>query len=286
MTETVVHPLLVSGYGLIEADFDRVVERFGSHRRADQSTMHVLEITDRVARASEWLDRRTVPATRLVIVENGGWTAVVTNHRTGSDFNDHVYWAATTVSARAIRVVDSEARWWRRSSLRERLAYEGRLFDLRDDAGDSVRSITCADDGDRWAFETSGTPLAVEATFEYDAPRRKDRFTRRNLHDLLESLGATSLTPDTFLGAPRFGLLEERIADREWRGRVDADACSLDEADDPAFGYFRRGMGWVPHMKTHAPSVIADFERAIEINPAYEPRVRDYLREARRIVGG
>jgi hypothetical protein len=61
-------------------------------------------------------------------------------------------------------------------------------------------------------------------------------------------------------------------------------ACSLEEADDPARGYYATGMKYVPYMATNAASVIHCFERAVAINPTYEPKVRDYLREARLVV--
>ncbi len=284
MNAFLVHPLVLSGYGLIEAPFDLAVERFGSHRRADQSETRLVDVTREVVSALEYLDRRTHPSTRLVIVEHGPWTAVLTNGRNGSDFNDHQYWAAKSLGVRTIRVVDSEARWWRRGPRRERLGYEARIFELHGPGDELIRSVACADDGGRWVFETSGTPLPVEATFNYDAPRKKDRLARSNLHDLLRSVGAEPLLEDEFLAASRFALLAERITDPGWRDRVEAASCSLDEADDPAFAYFQRGLTWVPHMRTHATSVIADFERAIGVNPADEPRVRDDLREARRIV--
>lgn len=285
MNAPVVHPLVLSGYGLIDAPFDRVVETFASDRRGDQTETRVVEVTPDVTRALAHLDRRTVPATRLVVVRHGPWTAVLTNARNGSDFNDHQHWAANALGVRTIRVVDSEARWWRRGQRRERLGYEARIFELRAPDGSLVRSITCADDGGRWVFETNGEPLPAEAAFEYNAPRTKDRLTRANLHDLLRSLGTEPLVAETFVTAPQLALLEERITNPAWRRQVESAACSLEEADDPAFGYFQRGMTWVPHMRTHASSVIADFERAVEINPAYEPRVRSYLLEARRIAG-
>jgi hypothetical protein len=51
------------------------------------------------------------------------------------------------------------------------------------------------------------------------------------------------------------------------------------ENDDPAHRYYERGLGWLPNMATHATSVIADFERCLRINPAYEPLVRAALRK-------
>ena len=286
MTRPPVHPGVLSGYGLVEAPFDRVVERLGTGRRAATAEFDIVDgVADRTS-ALEYLDHRTVPATRLVVVEHGAWTAVLTNHRNGSDFADHQHLATERLGVRTIRVDDAGARWWTRGRQRERLAYEGRIFEFRGPGGESIRSIACVDDGGRWTFETAGDALPVEASFRYDAPRKKDRLSRADLHVLLRSVGAEPLTEEAILAAPRFALLAERLLDPTWSARVEAESCSLAEAEDPALGYYRRGMTWVPHMATHATSVIADFERAIAIDPAYEPRVRDHLREARRIVEG
>ena len=285
VNDLAVHPRLISGYGLVEAPFERVLAQFGAHRRAEHSVTRLLETTAEASKALHHLGVRTVPATRLVVLEHGSWTAILTNHRAGSDFSDHQLWAANVLSVRTVRVVDSDARWWRRGPRRERLGYEARIFELHGPDDATIRSIACADDGDRWVFETFGEPLAIEATFDYDAPRKKDRFTRGNLRALLAAIGAEPLTGGSLLGALRFGLLSEELMDPAWRERVRDQACSLEEADDPAFGYYRRGLTWVPHMRTHATSVIADFERAVEIDPTYEPRVRAFLQEAHRIVG-
>lgn len=286
LSATEIHPLVLHGYGLVEAPFAATVERFGTSASADQSQMRVVGTTANVVTALDHLARLTIPATRLVAVDRGPWTAILTDHRNGSDFNDHQSQASRSLGVRTVRVVDSEARWWRRGDRRERLAYEARIVELQGPDGSAVRSIACADDGGRWVFATSGDPLQIEASFRYDAPRTKDRFTRTNLHDLLESIGAGALTAERLLAARRFALLEDRLTNALYRAKVEAAACSRDEADDPAFAYFQRGMGYVSVMETHATSVIADFERAITIDPTYEPRVRGYLREAHRIAGG
>jgi len=286
LSATEIHPLVLHGYGLVEAPFAATVERFGTSASADQSQMRVVGTTTNFVTALDYLARLTVPATRLVVVDRGPWTAILTDHRTGSDFNDHQSQASRSLGVRTVRVVDSVARWWRGGDRRERLGYEARIVELQGPDGSAVRSIACTDDGGRWTFTTSGAPLPIEATFRYDAPRTRDRFTRENLHDLLESTGGGALTSERLLAAPRFALLEDRITNALYRAKVEAAACSRDEADDPAFAYFRRGLGYVSEMETDATSVIADFERAISIDPSYEPRVRDYLRDAHRITGG
>jgi hypothetical protein len=272
-----IHPSILSGYGLIEAPFEPVTERFGTHSRADQSQMRIHSVIDSPSDALDYLSTRSVPATRLVLVDLGRWTGVLTNDRNGSDFSNHQYWAGTSTGAKTVRVVDSEARWFVSDDLRERLDYEARIVEIEMPDGSLVRSIACADDGGRWVFETFGQPLPIEAAFNYAAPRKKDRFTRENLRDLLVALGPGPLTEHEFLAAPRFALLAE-----EWNRAWRVETCSLEEADDPAYHHYLVGMSYVGHMETSAASVVADFEKAIQFNPAYEPKVRAYLEEARR----
>jgi hypothetical protein len=279
---TGIHPSILSGYGLIEAPFDPVLERFGTHSRADQALMRIHSVVDSRSDVLDYLSTRSVPATRLVVVDLGSWSAVLTNDRNGSDFDNHQYSAGTSTGARTVRVVDTEARWFVRDRLRERLDYEARIVEIQTPDGSTVRSIACADDGGRWVFETFGQPLPIEATFNYEAPRKKDRFTRENLRDLLTALGPGPLTEQEFLSAPRFALLAED-QNPAWRDRV--VTCSLEEADDPGYLYYRAGMAFVDHMSTSAASVVASFEKAIQFNPAYEPKVRAYLDEARRRLG-
>jgi hypothetical protein len=96
------------------------------------------------------------------------------------------------------------------------------------------------------------------------------------LHQLISSCGLPVVTSDTFLSASEYSLFDIP--------GFRAETCTIAEADDPAYGYYRRGLTWVPHMATHASSVIADFERCIRLNPDYEPKVREALDEAYAIV--
>ena len=63
-------------------------------------------------------------------------------------------------------------------------------------------------------------------------------------------------------------------------------SCTIEEADDPAYKYYLRGIGFAEHMRTHAESVILDLEKCVAINPAYRHRVEQVLAEARRTVAG
>ena len=86
------------------------------------------------------------------------------------------------------------------------------------------------------------------------------------------------------MGAPSFALVTETYLHEREAAQILEHACTPEQRDDPAFGYYLRGLGYAKHMNTHASSVIADFERAILLNPDYEPLVRDYLARARRVL--
>jgi hypothetical protein len=91
--------------------------------------------------------------------------------------------------------------------------------------------------------------------------------------------------PDAFAAADRFHLVDERLRSRRWRRRVEADACTPEQADDPGYAYLQRGLGWVPHMRTHASSVVWDLTRAILLSPGLHDQAQPHLDAARRRLG-
>ncbi len=275
-----IHPMMISGYGLLELPFDEVVGRVRQiDQRPDLPQMHVIGTTGAPADVLAHLSIRTFPATRLALVKHGGWTAFLTNARHGSDFADHQRWMGKWLNVRSLRVVDRDARWWKRGAFRERLSYGARILEVFQADGSALRSIALADDGGRKVFETYGTPFPVESSFAYGAPRRKDRFTMDNLHAVLRAVGTAPLTEEAFLTADTFALIEQPIVNEAWRESVFAAACTLEEADDPVRGYFNRGMN------ADAPDVVIRcLERAIELDPSLEPSAREQLARARGML--
>ena len=79
--------------------------------------------------------------------------------------------------------------------------------------------------------------------------------------------------------------MEEAYRDAGWAARIREAACTEEERDDPAHGYYRRALAWMEHLPSHASSAVADFERALMLNPAYEARLRPLLEKARRASG-
>jgi hypothetical protein len=278
-----VQPRFLSGYGLIESPLGECLERLGGAELAGRGVLGLDAAVSTRDRAASYLSHLTHPATRLVLFAvNDRWTAVLNNLRGGSDFADFQWPFSRICRRRTCRVVDQEG-WIRKvNGYRVRMRYTARIFVLADEAGANVRSIACAeDDGGRWTFETCGNPLPGEAGFDYTAARRRDRFTSANLAALLSSLGVEPRVPEAFARSDHFRLL----ALKEEAARVETEACTPEEADDPGYGYLMRGMRYVPHMKTHATSVVSDLTRAILLNPDLKGRASPHLERARLELG-
>jgi len=232
------------------------------------------EISD-FDQAIDFLSSLTFPPSRHVVFEANGITVFVNNSRNGSDYADYVVHLPKHLNCRFARVVDSRARTCKTGDLRMTLGYTARIFDLHDADGETIRSVTCMNDGGRRVFQTSGDPHEIEASFPYEAKRKLDRFTSDHLRQLASAFDLVIPTINEFQAAGCYLLFEQEY-------RKDLTSCTIAEADDPAYAYYTRGMSYVPHMKTHATSVIADFERCVEWNPEFEPRVRKYLDDARK----
>lgn len=268
----------LSGYGIAQCSIDRCWDSLARFAHGDTSSMRLLETTGDPERALVHLSRLSWPDTRHVLFATDDCSSVlVNNSRNGSDYADYAACMAQHLQTRFARVVCRAGREWSNGIEREVMQYEARMFCLYGASGEEIRTVACADDGGRWSFNTSGFPHPVESEFPYDARRKRDRFTAEHLNRLIDAFGLQSANADTFLSAEKYLLID--LPARK------ADFCSIAEADDPAYGYYRRGLGWVAYMETHAASVIADFERCVHINPGYEPRVRAMLAEAYEVLG-
>lgn len=275
----------VSGYGLFRLPVAETVDAIVATPGEHGWDRRVLGTGEPLSVALDFLDVVTWPATRFAAFAlDASWTVVVNNLRGGSDVADLIQEMDLTRPDTTVRVVDHCASFVVQNGYRIRTQYEARIVDVHS-RGATTRSIACADDGGRWTFDVAGVPLPVEKDFDYSARRKRDRFTRENLAALLQSIGARPVTPTDLKHAHRFTLMTAWPGNRRWRDRITAFACSTEEAADAAHEYFLRGMGWADHVATHATSVVSDLGRAILLNPAFEPRCRAALDEARSNLG-
>jgi hypothetical protein len=276
-----------AGYGLIRSRLPDVAGAMAGPTPGKRSVLRETCRTHDVATALTFLADVTHPATRHVVLQvSDSWVAIINNGRNGSDFADTQRWLSRRTASTTIRVVDRPAAAiLERNGYRCRLGYEERIVEVFE--GPSLRrAITCMDDGGRWTFEASGEPLPIESTFDYAARRKRDRFTSGNLSALLTSLGAAEVDASTITKAAEFSLVVEEMLNKDWRRRIERDACSVEEAEDPAHGYFLRAQAWIDHLETHASSAVVDLTKAVLLNPAYERRSRRALDRARKQLGG
>jgi hypothetical protein len=266
----------LQGIGLADCPLSVVESRLPSYGGGSSTAFRLAGETANGAEALAFLSTLTWPATRHVaFAGEGGTTVLLNNGRHGSDYADHVVRLPRHLGCRFARVVDQEQRVWRRGKLRVVLQYAARIFALHAADGSLVRSVACMNDGGRWTYESAGPPHLIEATFDEAGSKTSERFPSERLALLSEAFGLPLPRHEQFRRASRFLMFVQDSLSP-------VASCTLAEADDPAYGYYRRGMTYVPHMETHAASVIADFERCLEIDPGYESRVGEYLREARR----
>lgn len=264
----------LSGYGIAACSVSATI---ASLRGVADDRLRLVKSTADSAEAIQHLSLLTWPATRHVaFAASANATAFVNNGRNGSDYADQKVWLASLLQTNFARIVTREGRVWSRGDEREVLQYEATIFELWGDDSTPIRSVACTNDGGRWSFNEVGNRNPFEDSFPYDAPRKRDRFTAEHIRQLTEAYGLPWVTPEVFLNANEYYLLKSET--------TPIDSCTIDEADDPARGYYLRGLDWARHMQTHASSVIADFERCIQINPDYEPKVRLALDEARRVI--
>lgn len=277
MNSTGIHSLVarfLSGHGVARCEVSQALDSFN---QVTDNRLCVLETTTDVNKTLEYLSLLTWPATRHVaFAASQHATAFINNRRNGSDYADEKIWLASHLKTDFARIVATKRRVWSQGEEREILQYEATIFELYKEDSTLVRSVACLDDGGRWIFEEGGRRHPVENSFPYDARRKRDRFTNEHLRLLTEAFGLPWLTTERFLNAGEYHLLKSC--------RSPIDSCTIAEADDPARSYYLRGLSWVPHMQSHASSVIADFERCVRINPDYEPKVRKALEAAYRVI--
>jgi hypothetical protein len=269
-------------YGLVATSLEKSLAVFTQNRASSgfqEKSVKSNELVRTVTKAEDairFLAEFTPPVTKHVLVAlNPDWSLFLSNRTTGS-FADDAFHLARQLKVPVYRVADVPPRIWKRDALRVVMSYEARIFISYDAEGNEGKSVCAMQDGDRWVWESTGPRYAIEETFDYSAKGKRYRFTSDNLRTLLRSLNAPVPSVEDVLKASKLALIKAPGKSQ--------NIITRKQLDDPAFGYYRRGMGYVPHMQTHASSVIHDFEKAIQINPEYEPKVRDHLKEARRIA--
>lgn len=283
--DVLVTQSVLGGYGLLRLPLVEAASAITVGPPRQEWDRRIVATGQSPSAALDFLATVTWPATRYVLFAlDHDWTVIANNQKGGSEVADVLRRVRSGRPVTAVRVVDHDDTFVEQNGFRVRRRFGARIVEIQAD-GEDLRSIACAEDGGRWTFHTAGRPLPVEAQFDHDARRIRDRFTHENLDALLRSIGARSIEAADLANANAVTLLTMTPHDDQWHRRIESRSCTIEEADDPAFGYFERGMGWVEHMAAHPISVIADLGKAILLDPSLEPRCRPALDRARAQLG-
>src|SRR5439155_12114532 len=165
-------------------------------------------------------------------------------------------------------------------------AYEAHMVTVRDEQGESVRTIICMNDGGRWGFQAyGGEPLGGRGGL-----RLRRATQTRSLHprERARAPRVTRRPPavqQSFARADRLQLFHQEVRDAVWAAKIETAACTPQQADDPAFSLWTSAMSYVPHIQTHASSVVLYLTEALLLNGDLQPEAEPYLEAARRTLG-
>jgi len=129
---------------------------------------------------------RVIPRRNLLLPTDGPWTAALNNHWQGPDIRSTVGVLSRdlgTLGVTASAVVDD-----RRAEPPGR--FGGTTFAVYTASLNPARGIWAINDGGRWVFEQTGSPLPFEREELYRRRRRiRDRFTPELLEEYCERFG-------------------------------------------------------------------------------------------------
>lgn len=124
-----------------------------------------------------------VRVSRYLCVPLRTWSLLLNNSPLGTDVGVFPSYAARELGCRAIRAV----------SVGDEAIYPARVLEVYGPGGEPPlaleRSITAANDGGRWVFETTGTPFPFEQKDAYARRTKRSRFTTEMMNDYLLALG-------------------------------------------------------------------------------------------------
>lgn len=182
-------------FGLIRADVDTVAAAYVRMHEDAGGKQLTISVSGRLEDCFSLLEPLTYPPRKeLFLATTFGWTVYLRNSTRGSDPFFPMFKLSAALGVVALRACVTPP-----GALYQSVILE--VYDTPQAGGDANgyrRSIAAVNDGGRWVFDQSGTPFAFEDTAQYDARRKRDRFTSEMLIAYLERLGIPCLLDETF----------------------------------------------------------------------------------------
>ena len=203
---------ITSEVGFVEADAETVSNFFYDWESRHQQSRGVTIGRRRVEGQLRDLLEALLPLTSvehrryLFVPTQSRWTAFFDNGFQGTDAGSLTY-IAESMKVRAARVVAVADTMGSSRDSKRQGRYGATILELFNPK--PVRAIAAVNDGGRWVFDVSGSPLAFEETTAYEARRVRDRFTPEMLDRYLRALGIDAFN-DRFYAPDRSAIMLER----------------------------------------------------------------------------
>jgi hypothetical protein len=223
---------ITSDFGLIEAPLEAAVGAYLTWQTAIgsapiQSGQASLEST-LVALAPFSVEVRRA----AFVPTSSGWTAYFASGLLGSDPFPVMSYLANMLNARAMRVcvTGTQAKW--PATIWE--VYAPEALGGAPPLG-YLRTISCANDGGQWTFESMGSPFPFEQLERYSAKRKSDQFDRQILVEYLAQFSLRPFDDDFYVVSPAH---PSAIVEKRRRWPSPPKEYSLDDV--------QRGAPWDP----------------------------------------
>jgi hypothetical protein len=188
-----LHPI-TSEIGFIEAPCARAVAEFVNWQ-APLHQMRGVVLREKELRGSlrevlaSLLPLTSVERRRYLFVPTSGvWTAFFDNGHQGTDMGA-AYHLATLIRCRALRVAAIPNTMPQRATKAPRGRYGAIIFEVHGAELKDQRALAVTNDGGRWVFDQSGSPLPFETPHRYQERRLRKRFTFEMLCEYAAALG-------------------------------------------------------------------------------------------------
>lgn len=198
---------VTSELGFIEAPAKTVVRRFRDWYAdiydSPEVSIEIVETSGQLADIlSNLLPLGTFRMRHLFIPTASRWTAYFDNGYQGADVFSGISGLCETLHCHGIRAVNVPNTIKKVGAKKWSGRYGAVMFELYGPKPNPIlnyeRVICAANDGGKWVFHTSGTPMEFEETERYSARRIKDRFTPDMLNRYLEALGIHAYEEDFY----------------------------------------------------------------------------------------
>jgi hypothetical protein len=178
---------ITHSWGFLEAPLEKTVKAYLDWKRKiyPPSGPAKESLKGDLPRLLSRLHPLTAPPTMILwVATRSNWTAYFDNSLNGSDAFPPVNYLANALACHGVRVACCPNTLTGAHD-RRKGRYGAVIFEVYGPEGSGPlkfeRTISAANDGGRWTFNTSGNPLPVEMTDAYSNRRIRDRFTAEML---------------------------------------------------------------------------------------------------------